>query len=199
MPQHFQTLLKDAQAGNEIAAGKLLELYRPFLLQIANNELDPRLKSKVGSSDVVQQSMLDAGASLTQFVGEAPAAFQAWLRRILLNNLANQNRYYRTDKRNVGREVQLSGTDSKAAQIDELLADGLSKSDDLARREELSVVAQILSKMSDDHRLVIQMRNQENRTFAEIGNALGRSTEAARKLWARAIEVLKFEIDKRNS
>jgi hypothetical protein len=41
---------------------------------------------------------------------------------------------------------------------------------------------------------VIELRNRERLTFAEVGQRMGRSAEAARKLWARAIELLRKEM-----
>ncbi len=50
---------------------------------------------------------------------------------------------------------------------------------------------QALRQLSPDHEAVIRLRNWERLSFAEIGQRLGRSEEAAKKLWARAITRLK--------
>ena len=51
-----------------------------------------------------------------------------------------------------------------------------------------------LAQLPDDYRQVITLRHQEQRSFEEIGILLGRSSEAVRKLWSRAIERLKQEL-----
>ena len=52
-----------------------------------------------------------------------------------------------------------------------------------------------LGRLSDVYRQVITWRYQEERSFEEIGQLLRRSPEAARKLWARAIERLQEELE----
>jgi DNA-directed RNA polymerase specialized sigma24 family protein len=42
---------------------------------------------------------------------------------------------------------------------------------------------------------VIELRHQEEHTFEEIAVVMQRSANAARKLWVRAIECLRKEID----
>jgi RNA polymerase sigma-70 factor (ECF subfamily) len=44
--------------------------------------------------------------------------------------------------------------------------------------------------LADDHREVILLRQFEELSWAEVGQRLGRSEEAARKLFARAMAAL---------
>ena len=98
-------LLESARNGCASSLGELLEKYRPYLLQIANEQIAPNLRSKVGGSDLVQQSFLEAGAAIDRFRGNTSSEFGCWLREILLNNLSNTRRHYSTDKRQIAREV----------------------------------------------------------------------------------------------
>ena len=192
----LKKLLFQAQVGDREALGVVFEQFRPFLLQIANEELDPKMKQKAGGSDLVQQSLMEAGASFNDFSGSSPNAFVAWLRQILLNNIANHRRHFQTVKRNVAREVRWSGGDSSALKIDGWAQKNSVKSDALRMQVEMSIVSEALKQLSPDHQRVIQYRNEERKSFQEIGTLLERSAEAARKLWGRAIEALKSEIDK---
>ena len=186
----LKKLFEDALAGDEKAIGQLLEQYRPFLLQIANEELDPRLKSKLGGSDVVQESLLEASQSFSRFQGNSLGSVEVWMRRILLNNLANVHRHFHTDKRNVNREVQCSAFDSKSGSITAFATAIGSTSDACRKHEEFQWMEEALKRLSEDHQRVIELRNQQKKSFQEIGDELGRSADAARKLWARAIESL---------
>ena len=190
-------LLVRAKAGDREALGWLFERFGPFLLQIANEELDPRLRQKAGGSDLVQQTLLEAGQAIEGFQGATPDGFIAWLRRILLNNIANHRRHYLADKRSVRREVQLSDDGSQIMKLERLAPAVSSSSDHLCRQETQTVVAQAFGSLSVDYQLVISYRNETKRTFQEIGRLMDRSEDAARKLWARAIEALKTEIDRR--
>jgi RNA polymerase sigma factor (sigma-70 family) len=49
---------------------------------------------------------------------------------------------------------------------------------------------QALARLPADYRKVIELRFLEERSFEEIGRLTNRSPDAARKLWARAIERL---------
>ena len=46
-------------------------------------------------------------------------------------------------------------------------------------------------QLPEHYREALRLRHQESCTFAEIGRRTGRSAEAARKVWARAVEQLK--------
>jgi RNA polymerase sigma factor (sigma-70 family) len=49
-----------------------------------------------------------------------------------------------------------------------------------------------LDSLPDDYRQVIALRYWENLDFDEIGQRMGRSAAAARKLWLRAVERLEL-------
>jgi hypothetical protein len=75
---------------------------------VANQELPGELRPKIGASDLVQATCLEAQRNFGQFKDLTEAELLAWLRRILRNNLANASRhYYGKDKRQGAREVAL--------------------------------------------------------------------------------------------
>src|SRR6476469_3978998 len=102
----FAEWLPAARGGSAQALGEALEACRVYLQAIAERELDPELRAKGGASDLVQETFLEAHKDFAQFKGDTEDALLAWLRRMLLNNLANFRRRYRgTRKRRAGREV----------------------------------------------------------------------------------------------
>src|SRR5262249_40289408 len=109
------SLLEAARSGSQEALGQLLELSRGYLLMVANGELASDLQAKGGPSDLVQETFLEAKRDFRQFQGGSEAELLAWLRRVLLNNVANFTRRYRTSgKRSVEREVTLDSQTSRA-------------------------------------------------------------------------------------
>jgi RNA polymerase sigma factor (sigma-70 family) len=56
--------------------------------------------------------------------------------------------------------------------------------------EEAAALSAGLDRLSERHQQVLRLRYQEGMTFGQIGSALGCSSEAARKLWARAVDQL---------
>jgi RNA polymerase sigma-70 factor (ECF subfamily) len=185
--------LPEARAGSRQALGDMLEAYRAYLLLIANRQLDPDLRVKGGASDLVQETFLEAQRDFAQFQGDNGDELQAWLRQLLLHNLANFARRYRdAGKRAIGREVALDTP--SGAQERGLPADTPSPSGQAMAREQAETVLQALNRLPDDYRQVIVWRYQEGRSFEEIADKLGRSENAARKLWFRAVERLEEEM-----
>src|SRR5262249_52338401 len=98
----FVGWLAQAHAGSADALGRLLEGCRGYLLMIAREELAPDLQAKGGASDLVQETFLDAQRDFARFQGADEAELLAWLRRVLLNNLANFTRRFReAEKRSI--------------------------------------------------------------------------------------------------
>src|SRR5262245_35621598 len=95
-PGTTASLLSAARSGSREALGELLEGCRGYLLMVARDKLDADLRAKEGPSDLVQETFLEAKRDFGQFQGASEAELLAWLRRVLLNNVANFTRRYRT-------------------------------------------------------------------------------------------------------
>jgi len=188
-------LLQRAQGGCNRSLGDLLQLYSDYLRLVAARELGPDLRVKMGASDLVQESFMEAKRDFAHFKGNSAAEFQAWLRHLLLNNLSNLARNFRaTRKRDITREAGLS---------DRLggLGDGLgagfahTASSIVVQNEEMSALEAARQRLPLLYQQVIHLRNQELLPFSVVGERLGRSDEAARKLWVRALELLQKELE----
>jgi RNA polymerase sigma-70 factor (ECF subfamily) len=184
----FESLVAAARRGDQEAASKLIERYRNYLLLIANEDLGTELRAKIGASDIVQETLMQAQVNFRQFNGTSEAEWKAWLRTIILNDLRKCRRAFDTKKRNASREIH---ADDQSAVYRGLHDQHPSPSSDAMRRENAQVMTQALGQLSNDQQTVIQLRNFEQLSFEEIGRQMDRSPDAARKLWARAIEALK--------
>jgi RNA polymerase sigma-70 factor (ECF subfamily) len=182
--------LKEARRGNGEALGELLQACRPYLLLMANQDLDQVMGGRVAPSDVVQDSLLEASQGFLDFRGRTPGELLAWLRRILQNNLANERRRnVATQKRTVEREVPLAEALSA-----ELLRCALSPADSpsafIQARERDEALERALGQLPDHYRQALLLHTCDGLPFAAIGEQLNCSAEAARKLWARAAAEL---------
>jgi RNA polymerase sigma-70 factor (ECF subfamily) len=187
-------LLAAARAGSREALGQALETCRNYLLLVAGQQLDADLHAKGGASDLVQETFLEAQRDFARFQGTSEGELLAWLRQILLNNVANFTRRYRsTGKRAVSREVAVQGGDSASAPGLALPDPLLTPSSQAVEREQAQALQKALQRLPDDYRQVIVLRYLEGRSFEEIGQLLNRSPDAARKLWSRAMERLRQE------
>lgn len=187
--------LPAARAGSSEALGQVLEACRGYLLLIAQQELDPALQAKGGASDLVQQTFLEAQRDFPAFQGSTHDALLAWVRQLLVNNLANFRRDYHRDKRRVTREIALPGSDSQAPRGSGLDAKTSTPSALMMLAEQTEALERAVAKLPEDYRRVIQLRYREERSFEAIAELMDRSQNAVRKLWSRAIERLQQELD----
>jgi RNA polymerase sigma-70 factor (ECF subfamily) len=190
-------LLARARDGTPDALGSLLELYRNYLRLLARTQIDLHLQGLVNPSDLVQEAMLEACRDFGQFRGGTEAEFLAWLRRILIHNLARLvERHVQAKKRDVRRQVSLkkhcAALDRSAARFDRALVSRVSSPSAQAQRRELAaILADQLAKLKPDHREVIVLRNLEGLSFEEVARRMKRPAGAVRMLWLRALDGLK--------
>jgi RNA polymerase sigma-70 factor (ECF subfamily) len=187
--------LPAARAGSTAALGQALEACRGYLLTIANRQLDAALQAKGGPSDLVQETFLEAQRDFARFHGESGAELLAWLRQLLLHNLANFKRRYGTGKRRVGREVMLGGDTPGGSPTAEPPLDTPSPSKRALAAEQAEALERALGRLPDNYRQVIVWRYREGRSFPEIAQLLACTENAARKLWFRGIERLQRELE----
>jgi RNA polymerase sigma-70 factor (ECF subfamily) len=188
--------LAAARAGSSEALGRALEHYRHYLLLVAQKELDSALQGKAGASDLVQETFLEAQRDWVGFQGNSEEELRAWLRRLLLNNVANFTRSFRaTNKRQVGREVPLQPRSWSDAPGGALPADISTPSKIALEHERADALNRAVERLPESYRKVLLWRYQEQRSFEEISQALQCSANAARKLWARAVERLEKEME----
>jgi RNA polymerase sigma-70 factor (ECF subfamily) len=183
-----------AREGSAEAMGKLAEACRGYLLLVANGELNPRLRGKVGASDIVQETLLRAQQGIGGFRGAGEAQLLAWLRRILLNLLGNVHRdFHETQRRELSRETSLDEFDS-AVQPVAVATSGHTPRSAAVATEEAMLLRRALLRLPEEYREVVVLRNWERQSFDEIGRRIGRTAEAARKLWSRALCRLEQEL-----
>ncbi len=172
-----------AQRGCEDALGRLFDAYRNYLLKVANQVLPTHVRGKFGPSDVVQETLLQLGRDFAEFHGSSEAELKVWMRESLLRHARNMTRNYtRTKMRQLTREVPLE--DADRSEPISLVDDGpASPPARLLAGEEAAALVAALARLPEAHRRVIVLRHWEGWSFLQIGEVLGRSDDAARKLW----------------
>jgi RNA polymerase sigma-70 factor, ECF subfamily len=152
---------------------------------VANQSLPDALKGKLGGSDLVQETLVKAHGEIQRLHFDRPADLRAWLRTVLRNNLADWiRRYCSVSKRSIRRERSLLG--ELGSTFAEIASREPTPSTRAIRREQIEAVDEVIARLPVDEREVILLRHRECLQFDEIGRRMGRSGEAARKLWARA-------------
>lgn len=187
-PQQFGQWLSEARAGNREALGQLLEMFRSFLLAEAEQRTSPKGQTRLSSSDLVQMTYLEAVRQIGTFQGGSAGELAAWLRTILVHNACDQLRKSEAQIRDRRREEPMA--------LDPAGGRDLASPSSLPpvkaiRQEEYAQLDEAIRHLAPDDQFVLLARYRDQWTFAQIGQHLGMTENAARKLWVRAMARLR--------
>ena len=191
LPVKFQDLIDRARDGEHAALNELFENCQDYLLFIANHQLDQDLHAKIGASDVVQETMMVAHNKFGNFEGSTRKELLGWLRGILVNDLRTTHRHYKqVDKRQVEREDNQNNSTNLPNAAGSIYTPGTQAS----IAEESTRLNAAISELSEEYQLVLKLRNWQQLQFSEIGEEIGKTAEAARKIWTRAVLELEKKL-----
>lgn len=167
-------LVRRAAAGDQGAFGLLVEQYeKPVYHQALRLLSHPE-----DAADVTQEVFLKAWRSLPAFQGES--SFSTWLYR-LTNNAAID--LLRRERKRRG-DTSLDGEEGLPG---DLAADPAPTPEQALERRELSrAVEDGLSRLSDEHRQVLVLREINGLSYDEIAQVLGLSPGTVKSRLARA-------------
>ncbi len=193
-------LICEAREGRREALDELIERYRPFVQLVVRCRSRGQLRARLGSSDMVQETMLRVAEGIGQFQGEGEAEWRAWLGRIAEREVIRHLRLHvGAEKRAVGRErrVAASASDSLTGSrhLDQWLVNTQTSPSMVAMRHERALwLSDALSRLQDDYREVLILRHIEGLDFPEIARRMNRTPGATRVLWVRALRKLRETI-----
>jgi len=189
-----EEFVRRALAGDGAAAGALFDRHAASLRACVGARLPAALRGKVGESDVVQEAWLAAYVSLGKFEDRGDGSFGAWLRRIVERKVVDEvRRHADAAMRDARRERRLA-TDADVA-----AADQPSPSGEAAAAEESVAIRAAVADLPSDYAAVIRLIHQEELTLVEAGRRMGRSADAVRKLYGRALACLVDRVGGRES
>ncbi len=183
-----------AGLANDLALGRRLEAHRGYLTILARLQIGRRLQGKVDPADVVQEALLHAVRDVAQFRGKSDPELAAWLRQILAARLADLvRRYCGTQARDVRLEQSLQVELDQSSQVLDrgLVTPHSSPSEQAVRHEQATRLAQALEHLPGDYREVLVLHHLQEWDFPKVAQRMGRSVEAVKKLWARALARLR--------
>jgi RNA polymerase sigma-70 factor, ECF subfamily len=187
----LESLIERARSGDEDARNDLFHKVRAYIGFIARSHVESWIQAKVDSSDLVQQTLMEAHQGFSKFDGSSEGELLAWLKRILRNNATDFVRRFGAQKRKANREVAIDAMTSSPSQHGrELSGDIETPSVIMSKREEEIEVANALATLSEDYQDVVVLRNLQRLPFAEIAERMDRTPAAVQMLWGRAIKKL---------
>jgi RNA polymerase sigma-70 factor (ECF subfamily) len=175
---------------------KSLEKVRTFLGRLARGRFPDRLRGKLDPSDIVQQTLMEAHVRRAQFRGETEAEQAAWLRLMLLHNLADAGRAFRQARRDLDRERPLAGPccSSSGDPGPALVAEQSSPSQRAQHEELAGRLAEVLAGLPKTQRQAVVLHYWHGATLAEIAQAMQRSPAAVAGLLKRGLKQLRREL-----
>lgn len=193
MPTRFETTLHEVRAardGNRSAMNALFARYLPWVLDTVALRLGRRRRDIGGIEDLVQESLLDAFRSIDRFQERSEGSFRHWLARIVENNVRDQERRRRAQKRGGGHEQVFR--DVFGSQLDTPGVGGreATPSQVAGQHESQALVELALLRLPERTREILILRDRCDMAFEEVAAAMGLgSAESARTTYRRALQA----------
>jgi RNA polymerase sigma-70 factor (ECF subfamily) len=182
-----------AKEGDETALNQLCKVYGERVRWIVRLRMGEELRSKLESMDLVQDVLLSALKDLRDFRYQDEGDFLRWLSRIAENRLRDNVDKLHADKRDIRKEVRFDnyGPRTEGRSFGERgPVDATTPSVIMSRKEELDELARAIEELKPEYKEVIILTKIEGLSYKEISNRLGKSDEAVRKLFTRAMAAL---------
>jgi RNA polymerase sigma-70 factor, ECF subfamily len=195
--QRTAELVAAYQDGEGAALEELFARYYDRVLRIVRIRMGKRLRSRMDSVDIVQNTFGAAMVSLKDFEMREPGSLIHWLATIAENQLRGASDYLGALKRDSRRDMAMTRIRSSMAS-GEFTYDPESKVpspiDELSRIEREGLLDECVAELPEDYREVILLRDFAGASWEYITEQMGRVTpRATAMLHARAkVALLKI-------
>jgi RNA polymerase sigma factor (sigma-70 family) len=178
--QFLEELVAAAAAGDRKAQDTLLRQYWLVIHQAVRgrkNRIGAKLASREDTQDLQQVAALKVLTELPAHEWRGSSAFVAWVKKLSRHKVSDAYRHHSARKRDAGVETSADKVDARG-----LSRSAESRFDDHQKVEKLMAQVQ---QLKPEYGAALMMHHL-GFTMAQIGEMLGCSAEAARKLVARA-------------
>lgn len=185
-------LIEKSLAGDEAAFADLCARHEALLTARIRPWLGPAVRRKVSILDVLQETWVTAHQRLPDFENRGEGAVGAWLARIAeLKAREAVRRYAGTDKRDVKLEV----TRGRRVETERVPGRDPSPSKHAAADERQDQISAAMNELPDDYARVLRLVQIEQVPLDAAAHLMGRSRQAVKKLYSRALARLADLID----
>lgn len=179
--------------GDEAALREMVTEHLPWIEAHVRRRLSAVARRDGDTQDYVQQALFDVLRDGPHFAIDDAGAFRALLARIVENNLIDRVRYLQREQRDHRRQRPLP-TDS-VLQLDAPVRSVTEPPAAADRNEQQQWLRLAVELLDAEDREAVRLRDWEGVSFAELGERLGLSAEAARKRYTRALPRLAEKLD----
>jgi RNA polymerase sigma-70 factor (ECF subfamily) len=178
-----EDVIRAAKTGSTRELDRLYERYAPRVLSYIRMRMGQSLRQRLESRDILQATLLKSFQHLGEFRGTDGRSLVAWLARIADREIADRADYHHRQRRDAGQEASLDDHSDLAVRVRSVLSQVILD-------ERIGTLEAAMDSLSEVHRQVILLRKFEELSFAEIARRLGKSEDASRMLFARAMTAL---------
>jgi len=185
-------LVSQIRAGDRQAFNELFGRYLSRIENLVRLRMGIALRSRESISDLVQECYLEALRTFDRFTPAGPRGFYRWLCQIVEHKIVDAHRHhFGAACRDARRQVSLEGgAADEAAQANSIE----TPSQIILREESCRAIREALERLPADYRQVIELRQFQMLSSAEVGARMNRSAEAVRALLVRALRRLAKEM-----
>jgi RNA polymerase sigma-70 factor (ECF subfamily) len=176
-----QELIRLAQDGESNAFASIYERYLPKVYNRVRYVIPER-----DVEDVTQEIFIAVMKSLKSFRGDSK--FSTWLRTLTNRNVAD---YYRKRERSKG-DLQV---DTELSEMRPDIGRSTNLTNSAVNIDDRVLISQGLNAIPEHYREVILLRFAEGLKFSQIATELGKSLEATKSLYRRAIAYLQKQLE----
>jgi RNA polymerase sigma-70 factor (ECF subfamily) len=191
--QKTKHLVVQAKEGDPSAINQLYSIYAERVRWMVRFRMSKELRSKLESMDLVQNTLIRSLNGLGNFNYRNEGDFVRWLSKIAENELRGNLKKLHAEKRDVRKEVQLDNFGS-AAESEHIGSYGpiqtTTPSVILSEKEDLGKLEKAIDQLKPEYREIIILTKIEEFSYQEIGQRLGKSSDAVRMLATRAMAEL---------
>lgn len=188
-----QYLVTLAKAGDNSALDQLCKVYGERVRRIIRLRMGKEIRSKLDSMDLVQDAFVSVLEDLGDFTYRSEGDFLRWLSKIAENRIRDNVDKLHADKRDIRKEVSLRNsvqtTEDRFAGTPGPVTN-TTPSLIISTREELNKLEKAIDELQPGYREVIILKKIEGLSYKEIGDRLGKSTDAVGMLVSRAMVSL---------
>ena len=157
------------------------------LLPIIRLRMGRALRSELESRDILQAVLLKSLQRLEQV--QDPHAVMAWLARVAENEIRDRADFRQRQKRDAARQTTLDAAADVPAPVRQALSQAIAN-------EQMARIEEALESMPAAEREIIVLRKLEELPFSAIGARVGKSEDACRMAFARAMASLTLRLSR---
>lgn len=180
-------LFERARSGRPDAVNAFYERCARKLLPLIRLRLGRTLRRELESRDILQTVLCKSFEKLDQV--KDPSAVLGWMARMAENEIRDQADFHGRDRRDAALRAPMEDAATVPAPVRQALSLAIIS-------EEMARLERALEALPDPQREIILLRKLEELSFPEIAARTGKTEDACRMAFSRAMAALTLQMTK---